>query len=414
MYISVALQSFIVATLSSFVVATSTSRSGIAIPISKRSQVRDTDGVVDVARLQSGLRHSIAKFHRGFHTYQKNTGTSHPSAPKVKRNYHSIGSERIHPWYSVLWYGTISVGTPPQPFTVDFDTGSSDLVLPSTTCDRSCHWHTLYNTSGSTTAQDLETPFILGYGDNSTVIGMLYRDDVNVAGYMAKEQTLGAATSYSDGLTRQHFHPDGLLGLAFPSLSSFGAIPIFQTLAAQGSFTSDSFGVYLARTYSELYLGGTNNNLYKGDFTYVQLTNEGYWQTNMDALYVNRQKIADVTDVIIDTGSSLIVGDNKTVRALYNHIPGSAPADFGPGYYTIPCSFNSTISVHFGGAKFALDPQTFNIGAVSANSTDCLGGIAANNDFSIAFWILGDVFLQNVYTEFDVGNKRIGFANLAF
>src|SRR5579859_4144349 len=90
----------------------------------------------------------------------------------------------------------------------------------------------------------------------------------------AKQQTIGSAGHFPEGLNSTNFPPDGLLGLAFQSLSRLNATPVFQTLAAQGAFPANSFGFYLANEGSEVYLGGTNNKLHKDDFVYASVTQE--------------------------------------------------------------------------------------------------------------------------------------------
>lgn len=137
-----------------------------------------------------------------------------------------------------------------------------------------------------------------------------------------------------------------MFGLAFPDIASYGPT-LFQTLVSQGSLPCNSFGLYLGQNYSELHISGSNYKLYKGDFTYVDVTEEvqmcrelprfgvnirtlqGYWQTKFEALDFNGKKIAGTTDAVIDSGSTMIIGDTKTVQALYNLIPGSAPLDSG-------------------------------------------------------------------------------------
>ncbi|KAH9968219.1 acid protease [Russula dissimulans] len=408
----------ILATLSSLVaaipLAVSPAARGIGIPITKRGSLHH--GVVDAAKLQSGLRSAVSKIERGLQAYEANTGKSHPlhgSIIRLSGRDTNTSSIPLTDANAQLWYGTITVGTPPVTFTVDFDTGSSDLFLPSTSCGSTCSGHTAYNPNASRTANDLRKTFSLAYGDGSTVNGEQYTDAISIAGLSAKSQTLGAATEYSSGFSSSQFPADGLMGMAFQSISNYNASPLFQTLISEGAVTAPVFGFKLATSGSELFLGGTNSALYTGDFTWVPLTHNSYWQASFNGISVNGKTVVGNTAAIYDTGTTQIVGDSAGIANLFNSISGAQSASqYGPGVYTIPCNFNTPISIDVGGKNVSISPASFNLGPVAEGSDTCMAGAAADQSMTGGFWILGDVFLQNVYTAWDVGNRRIGFAIL--
>ncbi|KAI0044494.1 acid protease [Auriscalpium vulgare] len=388
-------------------------RSGAAIPITKRSALHRPDGSVNAEVLKRKVRSSVAKVQRGFEIYERNTAKVHPSARHLKKRA-TTGADSLIDDVSHIWYGTISVGTPAKQYTVDFDTGSSNLFLPDSSCGSTCSGHTLYTPSKSSTSKDLKKTFRQAYGDGSSVTGAQYSDTVSIAGLTATGQTLGSAKTYSTGFESSRFPADGMLGLAFESLSHYHAKPLFQSLIAAGKVADASFGFHLAPSGSELFIGGVNDQLYSGNFTTVDVTTPAYWQTTFDSISVDGQQVVGSTAAIVDTGTAQLIGSSAGISALYAQITGAQEASsLGDGLYTIPCSFNTPLSVTLGGTAFTIEPSTFNLGPVSDGSSTCFGGAATDDDFSSEFWILGDVFLQNVYTKFDVGNQQIGFATLA-
>ncbi|THH12231.1 hypothetical protein EW145_g104 [Phellinidium pouzarii] len=400
------------------------------IPLSKRSSLSDDAGVIDINALHSQVEHMRGKISLGFSNYEKNMGRPHPnfipsvSVPPIDVDKRSTGSLALMNDNRQLWQGNVSVGTPAKKFSVDFDTGSSDLFLPGSTCGSTCAGHTVYNTSSSSTAKDYGKKFTLAYGDGSMVSGEQYTDTVSLGtGLTVTQQRIGYAKQYSSGFAKSRFPPDGLLGMAFQQISNFNSSPVFQTLISQKQSSASTFGFTLLPSGSELYLGGIDTSKISGSLTYTPVTQVGYWQIKLGGASVGSKSIFSTpVDAIVDTGTTLLIGDSKNVKNIYAAIPGSknATSTIGQGFYTIPCNaVPNNISLVLGGQKFTISAAALNLGAVSAGSNNCVGGIMA--DDSEGFWILGDVFLSNVYTSFfffvhatafDIANQRVGFGSL--
>lgn len=68
-------------------------------------------------------------------------------------------------------------------FTVDIDTGSSDLFLPNQSCASTCDGHNRYDPTASSTSVNLGQTFTLQYNGGSSVNGTVYADNVYMGGY---------------------------------------------------------------------------------------------------------------------------------------------------------------------------------------------------------------------------------------
>jgi Eukaryotic aspartyl protease len=109
---------------------------------------------------------------------------------------------------------------------VIFDTGSSNLWVPSKKCySPACFVHKTYKSSASSTYKKNDTKFDIRYGSGS-VSGFVSNDVVTVSGITVKNIDFGESTKLS-GVAFLASKFDGILGMAFPSISVDGMIPVY-------------------------------------------------------------------------------------------------------------------------------------------------------------------------------------------
>jgi len=337
------------------------------------------------------------------------------------------GPEPLTNYLDAQYFGEIQIGTPPQTFTVIFDTGSSNLWIPSATCPQSniaCQTHSKYDSSASTTSAESGVHFEIRYGTGS-MEGFESIDDVAIAGVTSTQQTFAEATE-EPGITFVAAQFDGILGMAFPTISVNGITPVFNQMYEQGKLDKNEFAFYLNRDPTgaeggELYLGGVNPDRYTGDFTYHDVTKMGYWQIGMDAVNVvdgstTTLKACDGgCQAIVDSGTSLITGPSADIEAI-NKAIGAIP--FVQGEYLVVCRrIPEMPNVNFvlDGTVYTLTPEDYVLQITQNGVTQCISSFMALEIPPPAgpLWILGDAFMGNKYVSFDFDERLVGFAKLA-
>jgi len=322
------------------------------------------------------------------------------------------------------YYGPISIGTPAQQFKVIFDTGSSNLWVPSSKCPITvvaCDVHSKYTGSKSSTYTANGTTFQIQYGSGS-MNGFLSQDTLSLGGLSVKNQVFAEATGLP-GLTFAVAKFDGILGMAFQSISVDNVVPPWYNLLTQHLVQNQLFSFWLSKNPrgsngGELILGAIDDSYYTGIITYVPLTSKTYWQFKVDDFLLGGTSLgycpgANGCAAIADTGTSLIAGPMAQIAALNKQL-GAVNIVRGEAIFP-SCSVISklpTITVILNGKHFDLSPQEYVIQSSSNNATECISGfLGIDIPAPIGpLWILGDVFISSYYTVFDFGGSRVGFA----
>ncbi|GBE87004.1 Polyporopepsin [Sparassis crispa] len=281
----------------------------------------------------------------------------------------------------------------------------------------------------------IDQTFSVGYG-GSDVNGTAYVDRVTIGAATVNSQIIGSAGFVNDFTLVKPF--DGILGLG-PSGSNTGEVSGYnstatfvENLVSQGTIQHPVFGMYVSPlaesgvlvSSGEISFGGIDETRISGDVAWLPQNQPSnfHWEFNSSSLtwgdeLLTSGQIYSRTDsgelgigipfdtffsvlqsvpgAVIDLSSNLdgflVFPGNMTVESLPDMTIGIANLNF-----TIPAS------------KYVVPSSLYS--ALNISDSDLHTWITSGGP---DFFLLGQKFLENAYSAYDMENHLVGFAYLA-
>jgi len=328
----------------------------------------------------------------------------------------SSGSQKTKAIHKMAYYGEVAVGTPPQKFTVVYDTGSGNLLIPGENCVSSaCQKHARFNMANSSTLKGMncdgteeepnsdswdELTITFGTGH---ITGRCFQDKVCIGDLCPAVNFVSSTEESSHPFASFSF--DGVLGLALDSMAQSQEFSIMNRLVSNDLLKEGVFSVFLSDSdaeVSEITFGEVKKEHLASDLFWVPVTApSGYWEVKIDDITFNNtpQHICEDCRVAVDTGTSQLAGPSDIVAKLRTML--SVASD---------CSnFDSLPKLGFviGNNILNLAPRDYVDKAYSCDLSLMSLDVPPPKG---PLFVFGIPFLQKFFTVYDHKENKVGFA----
>lgn len=314
-----------------------------------------------------------------------------------------------------VYFGQIQLGSPPQSFAIVFDTGSSNLWVPSIAC-QDCDGpqtpHSKFNSNASRTYQAMSEKVDLNYGTGS-VVGYLAIDTMWLGNAPVPGTIFMEAVKTTDPFPTADF--DGVLGLGFSGaakpLGLQTPLDVFRK-EYKDSMPQQVFSFEMAPPTAspgqpaELLIGAIPESRYPQGVNWVDIIGKegplpfSFWAVTMDQVsFIGgipfESKVETHRVAVVDSGTSCIVMSDADAKAFYDMARTALASDSR-------CGSLPKIVIRLRGQDYELSGSDYG----RQLSKTCELCVQAGS----SFWILGDVFHRKYTLTYDFGSDppRIG------
>mmetsp|Transcript_84532 Transcript_84532/g.244165 ORF Transcript_84532/g.244165 Transcript_84532/m.244165 type:complete len:435 (-) Transcript_84532:208-1512(-) len=319
--------------------------------------------------------------------------------------------------HKLAYFGKLLVGTPAQEFSVVFDTGSGNLIVPGSDCgSEACKKHQEYDARSSSTAMQVNCDGSeLKRGEGASQITITFGTG-KITGHCMQDKiclgsacSTGAFISSTDESTQPFaaFKFDGVLGLALPKMAQGDAFSLMTRLRTTSTLKRPLFSVFLSDSdaeESEITFGAVKEEHMASELFWVNVTGiTGYWEVKIDDITIDGkpQGICKDCRVAVDTGTSQLAGPSKVIKALSKKLN---VAEDCSNFANLP-----QLGFVVENKILTLSPEDYADRAGSSNCQVSLMELDIPPPNGPLF-VFGIPFLQRYYTVYDHANSRVGFA----
>ena len=279
------------------------------------------------------------------------------------------------------------------------------------------------------------------FGDGSTVGGIGYSGFVVVDAFTANNASFAVMTVASNNFVNDRgTSVDGLWGLGYqvyPNNEQIVIPTVLDSIFAQNPTIDRLFTMELNQSGGSFNIGGIEDQFVRDPVQYTPIIAHGWYVINNPNLAIGsnngdlqEQPNIDIRGIttIVDSGATVIILPTTYWNALKTGMIAAVgcvphmcsgdtvfdssrfcftdfPFDSFPSIaFILPSVGSSTSSL----VQLVLSPRQYMINTQDTQGNPCVAfGFAESSG---DFLILGDTFMTQFYTIFDIGNNRIGFS----